>query len=60
MLVDSKTELRRALAAEEAALSEAAARTADAANVGHVAVEAEQVRGQCWGRGGGTQRRRPH
>ena len=46
MLVDSKTELRRALAAEEAALSEAAARTADAANVGHVAVEAEQVGGE--------------
>ena len=30
-------------AAEEAALSEAAARTADVANVGHIAVEAEQV-----------------
>ena len=51
MLVDAKTDLKRALAAEEEALGEAAARTADAANVGHVAVAAEQVWGRCEGCG---------
>lgn len=39
-----QTELKRALAAEEEALAEATARTTDAANAGHVAVAAEQVR----------------
>lgn len=43
LLVDAKTEVKRALAAEEEARAEAAARTIDAANVGHVAVAAEQV-----------------
>ena len=43
LLVDAKTEVKRAQAAEEEARAEAAARTLDAANVGHVAVAAEQV-----------------
>ncbi|GAX77006.1 hypothetical protein CEUSTIGMA_g4453.t1 [Chlamydomonas eustigma] len=42
-LLDSKTELKRALVSEEAAVAEAAARTADAVAVGQVADAAEHA-----------------